>query len=81
MQKVDLSEIELKDLEYTVIDFETTGTAAKTGRAIDIGMVKISKGKITDYYQSLINPDCYIPQYITEITGITNLDVANAPFF
>lgn len=81
MQKVELSEIELKDLEYTVLDFETTGTAAKTGRAIDIGLVKISKGKIVDSYQSLINPECYIPQHIAEITGITNLDVTNAPIF
>ncbi|MAT58997.1 MAG: hypothetical protein CMF23_13580 [Ignavibacteriae bacterium] len=81
MQKVDYSEIELKDLEFTVIDFETTGTAAYTGRAIDIGLVKIKNGKITDSYQSLINPECYIPQYITEITGITNLDVAHAPVF
>ncbi len=85
-KNVTAKESQLKDLhfdkgEYSVFDFETTGTSAKTDKVIEIGIVKILKGKIVDTFQSYINPGRQIPYYITTMTGITNADVENAPYF
>ena len=81
MKEIDIKECAIEDAEYCIIDFETTGTSARNCRAIEIGMVKMKKNKIVDTYSSLINPGRIVPYYITELTGITNEDVYNAPYF
>jgi DNA polymerase-3 subunit epsilon len=37
--------------------------------------------KITEKFETLINPGMHIPRYITTLTGITNEMVADAPKF
>jgi len=65
---------------YAVIDFETTGLSPSYGaRPTEIAVVIISGGKITDRYQSLMNPGLPIPFEIQVLTGITNAMVRNAP--
>lgn len=76
-----LKELQFDKAEYSVFDFETTGTSAVHDRVIEIGIVKIRNGKIIDTFQSYINPGRQVPYQITMITGITNADVENAPFF
>ena len=44
-------------------------------------MVKVRNYKIVERYETLINPGTYIPGFISQLTGITDDDVANAPFF
>ncbi len=44
-------------------------------------MVKVRNYKIVERYETLINPGSYIPGFIAQLTGITDDDVANAPFF
>lgn len=66
---------------FSVIDFETTGTSPKNSRAIEVGIVKIENLKIVDSYQSLINPQQYVPPFITSLTGIENEDLIDAPPF
>ncbi|MFA3783105.1 exonuclease domain-containing protein [Melioribacteraceae bacterium 4301-Me] len=80
-KEIDISEVPFEDGEYCVFDFETTGTSPFNDRVIEIGIVKIKKGKITDTFQSLINPEMSIPAFITEMTGITNEDLVKAPTF
>lgn len=81
MKEIELNETPLEQAEFTVLDFETTGTSAKFERAIEIGMVKIKNLKIVDTYQSFFHPGRSIPPFITSLTGITNDDVAKAPKF
>lgn len=81
MKENKLIEVPFEEAEYCVFDFETTGISARTDKVIEIGMVKISKGKIVDTFSSFINPGRPIPFFITKMTGITNSDVENAPFF
>jgi DNA polymerase-3 subunit epsilon len=65
---------------YAVIDFETTGLSPEHGaRPTEIAVVLISGDKITDRYQSLMNPGVPIPYEIQTLTGITNAMVCNAP--
>jgi len=63
-----------------VIDFETTGLSPNEGaRATEVAAVIIQNGKVVSRYQSLMNAGVQIPGFITNLTGITNSMVQNAP--
>lgn len=63
-----------------VLDFETTGLSPNGGdRAIEIGAVRIEKGKVGERYQSLMNPGKRVPRFIEEYTGISNAMLKTAP--
>jgi DNA polymerase-3 subunit epsilon len=74
-------EIPFNEADYCVFDFETTGVSARNDKVIEIGIVKISKGKIVDTYSSFINPGRLVPPFITNLTGITTSDVQDSPYF
>jgi len=65
-------------VHYTIIDVETSG---KTNRITEISVFKYDGEIIVDEFTSLVNPNCYIPEHITALTGIDNSTVANAPEF
>lgn len=73
--------IPTEEASFTVIDVETTGLSASRNRVIEIGMIRVEKLKIISKFHSLINPQTYIPSFITEFTGISNDDVTDAPYF
>lgn len=64
---------------YCIVDLETTG--GKGNRATEIAMLKFDGEKIVDEFTALINPECSIPPFITQLTGITNEMVKDAPKF
>lgn len=64
---------------YIVFDIETTGLSPKNDMITEIGAIKIKDGKIIDIYSQLINPGIAIPEFITNITGITDDMVRNKP--
>lgn len=66
---------------YCVVDIETTGGTKETHRITEIGAVKVVAGEIVDRWQSLINPERHIPAFITNLTGISDEMVQNAPVF
>ncbi len=76
-----IAENPFEEAEYCVFDFETTGTSPRYDKVIEIGIVKIKKGKIVDTFSSFINPGRPVPFFITQMTGITNSDVQDAPYF
>ncbi len=65
----------------TFIDVETTGGSFSYDRVIEIGILKVRNGEVVDTFESFINPHKHIPPEITQITGITPDDVADAPSF
>src|SRR5699024_10738657 len=64
---------------YTVFDIETTGLDSKYDEIIEIGALKIKNNKIIDQFSFLIKPTSPIGEFITELTGITNEMVSDAP--
>lgn len=63
-----------------VIDFETTGmTPAQGARATEVAIVLVQDGQVVDRFQSLMRTGVWIPPFITQLTGITNAMVAEAP--
>ncbi len=78
------SEYELRKLaesEFVVVDVETTGAMAPPCRITEIGAYRISKGKIVGEFQTLLNPEIPIPEFITKLTGISDDMVKDAPKF
>jgi DNA polymerase III subunit alpha, Gram-positive type len=64
---------------FTIIDIETTGLSKHRDKITEIAAARIENGQITEYFQTLINPKTEIPRFITNLTGIDNELVKNAP--
>ncbi|MCM1105697.1 MAG: PolC-type DNA polymerase III [Blautia sp.] len=67
------------DADYVVFDLETTGFSPETNRIIEIGAVKVQKGKITEKFSTFVNPGTPIPFRIEQLTGISDSMVIDAP--
>ncbi|MGB5417204.1 exonuclease domain-containing protein [Algibacter sp.] len=65
-------------MTYSIIDVETTG---RTNRITEISIFNYENGRVIDEFTSLVNPEDYIPNHITALTGIDNSMVYNAPIF
>lgn len=63
------------------VDVETTGSRINHDRIIEIGIVRVEKGKVKKKYKTLINPQRFISPFIEDITGIRAKDLEDAPFF
>ncbi|HUS87254.1 MAG TPA: exonuclease domain-containing protein [Bacteroidales bacterium] len=66
---------------YAIVDIETTGGSPRSERITEIAIFIHDGEKITDEYSTLINPERNIPYFITNLTGITNEMVEDAPKF
>lgn len=66
---------------FAVIDVETTGLSPKHERLTEIAIIIIEDGKVVDEFSSLLNPEKKIPYRITQLTGINNQMVQEAPHF
>ena len=69
----------LNDATYVVFDIETTGLSVVYDTLIEIAAIKIRSGTIIGEYSTFINPGKQISEFTTNLTGITNSDVMNAP--
>lgn len=66
---------------FIFLDIETTGFDPATAHIIEVACVKWENGRITDKYETLVNPQVPIPQEIAILTGISDKSVADAPRF
>ena len=71
----------LFETDFVVFDLETTGAKCPPCRITEIGAYRVEKGKITGEFQTLVNPETPIPPFITQLTGISDRMVKNAPKF
>lgn len=81
MEIYDIAVVPVDEAEYVVVDVETTGLSPKYNSIIEIGLVKVKDLRIVESFSSFVNPQRDIPYYITRLTGISNKDVYDAPFF
>ena len=71
----------LRDVEFVVIDIEAIAGKSRPTRIIEIGACRITKGRIVDEFEALVNPDTSLPPFISTLTGITEEMLASAPPF
>ncbi|MCA1557437.1 MAG: hypothetical protein LC731_02725, partial [Acidobacteria bacterium] len=71
----------LSESDFVVVDLETTGAKTPPGRIMEIGAYRVSGGRISAEFQTLVNPEMAIPPFISRLTGITEEMVKGAPLF
>lgn len=80
MDAIEMNDsIKLNDAVFCALDFETTGINPVIDRIIEVGMVKFTIDGVIETYSSFINPERDIPPETTEIHGITDDMVKDAP--
>lgn len=68
-------------MNFSFVDIETTGAHARHDRIIEIGILRVEDNKLAKTYQKLINPETYLNPFISQMTGISQTDLENAPTF
>ena len=66
---------------YAIVDVETSGTSADNCKITDIAVIIHDGVKEVDRFHSLVNPERKISRRVTQLTGIDNELVRNAPKF
>ena len=65
--------------DYVVFDLETTGTNFKKDQIVEISALRAENGVVTEQFSTLVNPQCPIPYGVSQIHGITDEMVEDAP--
>jgi len=78
-QKAQEFKLALLEPEFIILDTETTGFDAKKDALIEVAAAIVCGNEIIDCYSSFVDPERPIPAHISEITNISNEDVAGAP--
>jgi len=71
----------LREARFTVLDLETTGGSSSGDRILEVGAVRVERGRIGESFTTLVNPGTPIPPFISSMTGIRDEMVAAAPAF
>ena len=61
------------------VDIETTGLSPDRDAIIEIGAVKFKGHRVEAEWTTLVNPGRHIPEFITGLTGISDVEVRSAP--
>jgi len=69
----------LGETTFVVVDLETTGGAPTPEGIIEIGAVRVAGGRLLDTFARFVKPAHPIPPFISQLTGITDAMVADAP--
>lgn len=69
----------LADLDYVVVDVETTGWTPQDSGITEIGAVRVRHGQVVTEFTSLVNPGIPVPASIEQLTGIDDEMLAEAP--
>ncbi len=66
---------------FAIIDIETTGGSPHNSKITEIAIILHNGQEVVEEFSTLINPESYIPYQITQLTGISNDMVRDAPKF
>ncbi len=86
-EKTDIPE-DIKNKVFVVFDLETTGLYptgnpheenSEPDKIIEIGAVKIKDGKLTETFETFVNPKMHIPETATKVNNIKDDDVKDSP--
>jgi DNA polymerase-3 subunit epsilon len=67
------------EIDFAIVDVETTGWSPEEASITEIGAVRVSGGTVRAEFTALVNPGVAIPPDITALTGISDAMVATAP--
>lgn len=64
-----------------IFDLETTGTNITSDRIVEIAIIKVQPDGTEENYCKRVNPEMPIPALVSEIHGIYDKDIQDAPTF
>jgi len=64
---------------FLSIDLETTGLDPSKDEIIELGMVRMEMGEVSERYNQIFNPTVPVPRIITQLTGIRTEDCEDQP--
>ena len=64
---------------YVALDFETTGLNPSTCMVIEVGIARMVDGKVTEYFDTFVDPGMHIPEDASRTNNIFDKDVVGAP--
>lgn len=67
------------DGNFVIIDIETTGLDPASDKIIEVGLIRLEQGEITEKYHTLVHPGQPLPLRIKRLTGLDDEDLARAP--
>lgn len=80
MSAIEAPDEDLSSVTFVVLDLETSGASPQSGSAItEIGAVKVCGGQVLGTFKTFVNPGNPLPPFITELTGITDEMLQDAP--
>ena len=71
----------LLESTFVALDIESTGFDVEKSEIIEIALVRVEGGVITERFSTLVNPNTPVPSNITKLTGITNAMLIGKPTF
>src|SRR5215469_16430375 len=71
--------VPLAELDYVVVDVETTGFTPTDSGITEIGAVRVHDGQVVAEFTTLVNPGTPVPGPVAELTGIDDAMLAGAP--
>ena len=69
----------LSEVTFCAVDLETTGGSPRDSAITEVGAVKYRGGECLGTFSTLVDPGMPIPRFITHLTGIDDLMVADQP--
>lgn len=63
------------------VDVETTGGMALSSRILEIGALRVENGKVVAQMNQVLDPEEYVPGWITSLTGIEHAETIGKPLF
>jgi DNA polymerase-3 subunit epsilon len=70
----------LAEASFVVVDLETAGGVPPASGIIEIGAVRVERGRLVERFTTLVNPGHPIAPFVARLTGITDAMIADAPF-
>lgn len=70
---------DIKACDFVAFDIETTGLSPFSSKIIELSAVRFRNSEAKEVFSTLVNPQVHIPPKITNITGINDDAVKNAP--
>ena len=74
-------DLPIEEAVFSVVDLEATGSRRGRDRIIEVGIVRVERGRIVARYETLVNPLQPIPRWIRGLTGIQDSMLQDAPRF
>ncbi|CAN5884753.1 hypothetical protein BH11GEM2_BH11GEM2_17740 [soil metagenome] len=80
-QLVEMSEMTSTFTSFTAFDLETTDRDTSKAEIVEIAAVRVRDGELVDHFHRLVKPRVPLTAGAEEVHGITNAELADAPFF